>query len=343
MAKSLLAHLYTHIKGSQEDIATMSLQYLLMQSKDLNRAFTRRVADVLCVKVQEELRYSTQVTGEDKERPDMAGVDNNGKEQILFEMKFYAALTKNQPVAYLERLKKENGKGLVFICPESRMITLWATLKDLCKEKEVTVIDEFCVKVDGINLAIITWSEILELLRKTASSTAIDFLSDIDQLSGYCLQIDSDAFIPFTEDDLKADVSKKAERYYSVIDKVTQLLLYDDKLESSKKGLKATANRYGYISYIYVNDYALGVCYDRYFWERNSSVETPFWLLVKNRDWEQNEKILTQLKRYPETKIEEYYGDYYLALDVPTNVTEAEVCDNIKEQILKCITDIDNK
>jgi len=29
MANSLLAHLYSHIKGSQEDVATLSLQYIL--------------------------------------------------------------------------------------------------------------------------------------------------------------------------------------------------------------------------------------------------------------------------------------------------------------------------
>lgn len=39
MAYSLLAHLYPHIRGSQEDIATYSLQYLLVQSKELNRAW----------------------------------------------------------------------------------------------------------------------------------------------------------------------------------------------------------------------------------------------------------------------------------------------------------------
>ena len=41
MNTSLLAHLYPYIKGSQEDVATYSLQYLLSQSDKLNIAFTK--------------------------------------------------------------------------------------------------------------------------------------------------------------------------------------------------------------------------------------------------------------------------------------------------------------
>ena len=40
MAYSLLAHLYPRIKGSQEDVATFSLGYILEQSDALNKTFT---------------------------------------------------------------------------------------------------------------------------------------------------------------------------------------------------------------------------------------------------------------------------------------------------------------
>lgn len=348
MAESLLAHLYTHIRGSQEDIATISLQYLLKQSDDLNRAFTKRIADILCIETEDELQYVIQSSGEDRERPDMAGVDSGGAEQVLFEMKFYAALTKNQPVTYLERLIKENGKGLIFICPKSRINTLWSTLKAHCCEKKMVIINNRCVKVDSVNMAITTWGEVIEHLSRIAAATANQYLSDIEQLRGYCAQMDSDAFIPFTEDDLTAEVAKKAERYYTVVDKVTDLLLCDENLVSSKKGLKATANRDGYISYLYVDGYALGICYDRFLWGTDSSIETPFWLLIKtvdadnNNRWEQKRELVEKLKKYPERMKEEYARTYYLALEVPTNVTEDEVCESIKEQILMYLEDMNN-
>ena len=40
MAESLLAHPYSRIKGSQEDVATASLQYIISSSEKLNKAFT---------------------------------------------------------------------------------------------------------------------------------------------------------------------------------------------------------------------------------------------------------------------------------------------------------------
>gem|GEM_PF-6406081 len=35
MAESLLAHLYTRIKGSQKDVATLALQYIISSSTKL--------------------------------------------------------------------------------------------------------------------------------------------------------------------------------------------------------------------------------------------------------------------------------------------------------------------
>ena len=49
MAQSLLAHLYSHIRGSQEDVATLSLQYILSQSEELRYGFNRLIGSKLHV------------------------------------------------------------------------------------------------------------------------------------------------------------------------------------------------------------------------------------------------------------------------------------------------------
>ena len=160
MAASLLAHLYTHIKGSQEDIATLSLQYILSQSNEINREFTKRIASHLSVELDTDIQYVTQATGKNKERPDLAGIDTHGTEQVLCEMKFYAGLTPNQPLTYLNRLKSANGKGLIFICPNARLTSLWTKLKELCSAYQYEKLHEFCIKVNDINLAIMSWAEV---------------------------------------------------------------------------------------------------------------------------------------------------------------------------------------
>lgn len=119
MAYSLLAHLYSRIRGSQEDVATIALQYLVSKSAELNKAFTKLLASRLDISLEEKLQYICQSVGDDNERPDMAGVDSNQCECILCEMKFYAGLTPNQPLGYLERLKKEKRKRTGIRMPQS--------------------------------------------------------------------------------------------------------------------------------------------------------------------------------------------------------------------------------
>ena len=99
MAESLLASLYSRIKGSQEDVATASLQYILSSSEHLNKAYNKLLSNALKLDIGSDVHYTCQSVGEDKERPDMSGVDLDGNEIILCEMKFYAGLTDNQPKA----------------------------------------------------------------------------------------------------------------------------------------------------------------------------------------------------------------------------------------------------
>lgn len=334
MASSLLAHLLPHIRGSQEDIATYSLQYLLSQSKELNRAFTKRLFDVLHIGNNYDLQFICQATGknEEKERPDMAGLDSRGNEKILLEMKFYASLTPNQPLTYLDRIESCNGEGLVFVCPYARQTNLWSKLIELCKGRNIEIIDERCVKVNGIKLAIMTWTEIIELLKQVSDFSAIRYSSDVAQLEGYCNQIDSDAFVPFTAEDLSAKMANKAERYYQVVDEVIELLCMDGKYQTSKKGLKATGYRKGYVRYLYINEQTISLNYDRDMWKNPDCEETPFWIAI-SQNWKQSNKILEKLNAFQESKKQSNGKDIFLALEPLQNATFSEVCEDLKKQI----------
>ena len=339
MAYSLLAHLYPHIRGSQEDIATYSLQYLLMQSKELNRAFTKRVSEILHINLEDTLQYVCQATGksDEKERPDMAGLDSSGKETVLCEMKFYATLTVNQPNKYLDRLIDCEGKGLIFVCPAARQTNLWAKLNELCEGRDVNEIDNRCIKVDGISLAIVTWTEIIELLKQIASSAAISYSADITQLEGYCAQLDSEAFIPFSAADLSAEMANKGERYYQVVDEVVDLFCADKKYQTSKKGLKAQGYRKGYTRSLYIDDLTFTLNYDRDMWKNPACVETPFWIAIRNKDWHQDEKIIKKHDVFSENKKQMYWGMIFIALEPMQNSTFSEVCEDIKHQIERYI------
>ncbi|MDD6089041.1 MAG: hypothetical protein PUB69_07010 [Desulfovibrionaceae bacterium] len=96
--QSLLAHKYARIKGSQEDVATVSLQYLLSSYAELRESFNVLISEKqLDVTISPEVNYLCQVTGKNGERPDIAGFSANREENVLCEVKFFAGLTDNQP------------------------------------------------------------------------------------------------------------------------------------------------------------------------------------------------------------------------------------------------------
>lgn len=341
MSSSLLAHLYSRIKGSQEDVATLSLQYIVSLSSALNHEFTRLLYRTLHGSGDTRLNYVCQSVGENMERPDIAGIDSSGNEQILCEAKFYAGLTENQPNGYLDRLQRKGAFGLVFICPSARKITLWAKLLDLCKDRSIEPLDEYCVIIDGVRMSILSWSEIIESLRHVATTEATEALPDIHQLDGFCKLMDREAFIPFSTEDFGPVNALREERHYQVLDAVFDQLLADKTLHSSAKGLRATPYRHGYVRYIRVLDHSLSINYDRRLWRSAGSEETPFWVEIMDNDFKQPTEYRQAFNRYPESKKENLNDGVALALIAPANAVLDEVAEELVKQILQYITDFD--
>ena len=336
MAESLLASLYSRIKGSQEDVATVSLQYILSSSEKLNSAYNKLLSDALKINIGSDIRYTCQSVGDDKERPDMSGVDADGNEIILCEMKFYAGLTDNQPNGYLKRLISKNGKALVFVCPETRKISLWRKVVDLCRSEGRTLSDEdeYRITVDGIAMSIVSWGRIIDELRRVASSDAIESKSDIDQLAGFCEMMDSTAFIPYSPEEMGSIYARKEERNFQVIDKLFDKLIANKSIEASGKGLKATAWRGGYTRYITINGNGAALLYNRFAWMNNSTEDTPFWFYFTDGDWNQSNELKSKLRGIPDSEKDTIDNKIALALHPLFHATLDEVVDDMMNQIL---------
>ena len=338
MAESLLANLCTRIKGSQEDVATLSLQYIVSGSDKIKSAFNKLISVSLGMSIPIEINYSCQSVGDNKERPDMSGVDGEGKELLLFEMKFYAGLTDNQPNGYLDRLIQNGGKALVFVCPEKRKINLWQKVIALCAEKGriIEEISDYVAIVDGITMTIISWGQIIDELRRVAASDALEAKSDIEQLAGLCSMMDNTAFIPFTADDLGPIIARKEERYYQVIDRLFDMLVANKSIHASGKGLKASPNRGGYSRYMTIDEFKVALIYSRTLWMRNSSEETPFWFYVEDDGWHQTDDLKLFLNSFPNKKKETLNDVITLALIPPLYATLDEIAEDMMKQILEC-------
>lgn len=335
MAGSLLAYLYPHIRGSQEDVATLSLSYLLAQSDILCSAFTKVLSMHLRFSPDTTIHYDTQVVGQQRERPDIVGVDENGMERIICEAKFFAALTENQPNGYLSRLAGIENSGLIFLCPESRRVGLWKQVNSLIPG-EAKLIDDMCVKTGTTHVSIISWTEVLNTLLLTVDRSAPEMKDDLLQLIGFCKEMENTSFVPFKNEDFGADIAKGIDRYYMVIDSTTELLLHQVKYTASKKGLRATPIWNGHVQYIKVNGLCLGIFFYRELWKKDSSVYTPFWLMLCNDSWKQNEPVVAYLNSLPVQQTERNHdGNMFIALEAPVGCTLEETADALAKEILR--------
>ena len=115
--QTLLAHLALKLAPHPENIAVEALGHILSTSP----AAIRALEDVLrngSAEIGEIVRVQTQSSNEEGSRPDLAGLAADGTKRLLIEAKFWAGLTNNQPVKYLEDLLKQDQPSvLLFVAP----------------------------------------------------------------------------------------------------------------------------------------------------------------------------------------------------------------------------------
>lgn len=329
MVNSLLAFLYPRIKGSQEDIATLSLNYILGQSEILRNAFTRLISEKLHLDY-EPLAYSTQVVGDQKERPDIVG-NSDGKERIIIEAKFFAALTENQPGAYLTRLKNQG--GLIFLCPESRRIGFWKQLLDLVDYKEI---DNCCADISGTHMSIVSWDNVFDKLQSVANSDDPEAKENLHQLIGFCKEMEDSSFLPFKPEDFGPDIAKSIDRYYIIVDTVADQLLNRKDVSAHKKGLRATPQWVGHSQFINVDGIGIGVYFHRGIWKK-SSPPSPFCLGFFTDGTLVNSYLTTLESRMVERDSK---GFPYIMLKPPVGLTLDESAKSLADQIVEHIKKI---
>ena len=129
-AKSLLSLIARGYAAGREDAATEALCFILSHSDSARAAlcdFLGYSGDSLPI-----ASFRTQVLV-DGAYPDMACFDNRGRLVAFVESKFWASLTRNQPVTYWKALPDRRSATLMFLAPASRIVhigedSLWGEL-----------------------------------------------------------------------------------------------------------------------------------------------------------------------------------------------------------------------
>lgn len=86
-----------------------------------------------------------------------------------------------------------------------------------------------------------------------------------------------------------------------------------------------------------IDDFSITFNYDRDLWKNPASVETPFWVAIRDSEWQLIPNVEEKFKLIPEQQKETLWNMQFLALEVMQNMTLSELCDDIKQKILKYI------
>ena len=226
--RTLLAHLALKFAKSPEDIATEALRHILESSKTARRAFQEMLreggADVGPI-----ARVHTQAGDAEGRFPDLAAFDEQGAERVLVESKFWAGLTKNQPVPYLRRLPQDRPTALLFLAPAMRRDRLWDELRNrVLKAADIELgvshetADLRSASTGGKRRLMLTsWTALLERIAREANSET-KTRTDIRQLRGLTDHMDGDAFLPLRADELGPEFARRMLGLHRLIDRATQ-------------------------------------------------------------------------------------------------------------------------
>ena len=278
---TLLAHLVLKFAPHPENVAVDALGHILARSATAREALSDLLRDA-GADVGPLARVTTQATSEGRERPDLAAVDDRGRERLLIEAKFWAGLTENQPVAYLERLPAGVTSALLVVGPEARRVSLWAELRELVQEAEGLAWQDATTTPElrsadigrGRKLVLTSWGALLGRMASRASGAhEADVELDIGQLRGLADRMDGEAFLPLRSEELGLEMPRRVLNFNALLDDAFTMATDAGALRAVSPVTSTTDRRGGRVRIAGTRAW-FGIGYD--LWARHRP--TPLWL-----------------------------------------------------------------
>ena len=239
---TLFAHVIPMFTNQTERAATEALGYILAESETVRRGVEQLVNDGGTA-IDRITQVNTEVRGEDGERVDLVGFDDNGSERLLVELKFWAELTDKQPNTYLERLPQHGPAVLLFVVPQTREKYLWTELCRRAAEKYALVPSQEAVGLrstalasSGRRLMMTSWPALLDSMTSAARSAGDGKAdSEITQLRGLTERMDMEAFPPLVSEELKTAGPRRILALMRLVDGAVARLDATGLVKSPKK------------------------------------------------------------------------------------------------------------
>lgn len=347
----LLAKISPMFTGRTEDVAVEALGHILNGSESARGALSE-VLRTSGAEVGKIADVETQVTIEDDARPDLAAYNKDGSRCVLIEAKFWAGLTKNQPLTYLRHLLREpKTSALLFVAPHARQESVWAELKQRIAKSDFGI----SFKVERNHEALVSdpaggeswmilasWTSLLDsMATKVSDAGDLQTKADIEQLRGLAGQEDTTAFMPLRAEELGPDIPRRLIGIKSLVNHATERLVASG--IADQKGLKwsITSKRYVYYLRLAGAGVAFGIEYDR--WAKLR--DTPLWLTFY--EWENfrplNEiwRNLESFRRCDPPELFKVGGEPVMPIELPLGVEHDAVLDAVVKRIESIAYEID--
>ena len=329
--------LFSHIirkRFSQvnEDVATDALAYVLESSDAVRQGMMKILRGVIPELPQ--LYFKTQVA-EGSIRPDMWGFADT-EPRVFVENKFWAGLTENQPVSYLEKLSVYSYPTvLLFIAPVARGHTLWREMNRRLSEAEISISEQeptagipHIAKTGlGPLLALTSWTNILSILEHEAVEEP-GTRGDLTQLRSLCDSADIDAFAPLSREEL-SDQHTPAFilQLNSIIQEATDLAISEGIISVDGLRPQASGERIGRYIRLPGNQGA-GAWIGLHFALWKARGETPLWLLFSGTNFGRAQEVKALIEPWTTKKgvlTTTWEDNFVIALNLPAGEEKTKV------------------
>ena len=315
----------TRYSQERENIATEALLFILDTFPAAHDALMKLLRGI--TPDLPDLHFGTQQT-DNNVRPDLWGNDSHGP-RVLIENKFWAGLTKNQPLAYLRILEKRaESSALLVVVPDARQQSVWsAMVKRLAasgispsdKEPSPGIFRHIATDI-GPSLAITSWATVLQTLEEPLADDP-QAMDNLNQLRSLCDAADQDSFTPFSDNQL---TDQTTPAFFLQLSAIVRKSISEasDGVILNKKKCSAQANwgRVGqYILFAQPAD--AGCWFGTHFrlWKEHGG--TPLWLYFEPTRWSRAPEVRSALEPWAKSKgvvTVVLKSDFAVGLQVPT-------------------------
>ena len=329
MAESptLLEHLAMTCTTQRENVANEALCHILSSSKAARHALQEMLRDGGAEVGSIARVWSQDAAGPG--RPDLAAVDEQDVKRVLIEAKFWAELTRNQPVSYLKALRQDLPTALLFVAPSSRSESLWPELRervraaeDIDLEAETRTPELQCAAAGGgRRLMLTSWKALLDRIETHAADD--DITADIRQLRGLAKRMDAEAFQPLHPDELAPEFARRLLGLGGLVDDAATRASKEGWLK--KYGASALPEGYGRaVSLDGATVQRLAISYD--LWAKHPV--TPLWLRFDS-NVDEVRRRLEPLRREDPPGIREDGNNVVVPIQLPEGVEHDKVLNTV--------------